>query len=56
MWFNVADSVSNDYGAYVNWEEEFYICPECGEPVYKEDWEDNDFEGCLCPICGFSEE
>lgn len=56
-WFNVANSVSNDYGALVDFDERFFICPECGEPIYEDDWTDVDFEdGTICPICGFNED
>ena len=54
-WFNVANSVSNDYCTLVDFDERFFICPECGEPIYDEDWNDTDFENnTICPICGFN--
>ena len=28
---------------------EFIICPECGEPIYEEDYMENN----LCPCCEF---
>ena len=49
----VAESV---YGVQVDWEEGFYVCPECGEPVYNEDWTDEDLSNEFCPICGFVDE
>lgn len=30
-------------------EDRFFICPECGEPIYEEDWEGYDLS--MCPIC-----
>ena len=30
-WQYVATFVERDYGAYVDWDEEFFECPECGE-------------------------
>ena len=51
MWKEIALELEEIYGAYVEYEEGFFICPECGEPVYKEDWDDGDFEDCKCPIC-----
>jgi len=56
MWEINARIVENVYGGYVDREEEFYNCPECGEPVYKCDWDDEEFDTVLCPICGFVEE
>ncbi len=57
MWEYVARKVEKEYGAYVDWDERFYICPECGEPIYEADWLDVDFvipeDGVECPICEF---
>lgn len=57
-WENIARWVSRDYGVQVDWEEEFFICPECGEPIYKCDWQEEDyflghkFTGTVyCPVC-----
>jgi len=56
MWEENAKYVEQVYGAYVNWEERFYECPECGEPVYECDWLNDELCDFLCPICKFSEE
>ena len=53
MWKDNAVIVETVYSGYVDWEERFYLCPECGEPIYEEDWETNYL---LCPIFGFNEE
>ena len=50
-WENNAHKVKNDYGGFVDWEERFYNCPFCGEPVYDDDWADDELEIYLCPIC-----
>ena len=42
-WNRLANEVELVYGGYVNREEEFFICPECDEPIYKSDWLDSDF-------------
>ena len=56
-WYWAAKIVEEDYGSFVNWEEEYFICPECGEPVYADDWHDNDFShGYICPICELEDE
>ena len=57
MWEYVARKVQEEYGARVDWNERFYICPECGEPIYETDWNETDFvvfeNGVRCPICEF---
>ena len=57
IWNRMANRVEWDYGCQVDWKEKFFICPDCGEPVYCDDWDWHDFldEGNndCCPICGF---
>lgn len=55
-WEENAKYVSRIYGSHVDWEERFYICPECEEPVYECDWADEELRAHLCPICEFEEE
>ena len=55
QWLHNAHIVENLYGGYVDWEERFYQCPECGEPIYECDWSDEELEQ-LCPVCGLFEE
>jgi formylmethanofuran dehydrogenase subunit E len=54
-WDYVADIIDKDYGGYVDYEEKFYICIECGEPIYECDYGRID-DGMLCPVCEFTEE
>ncbi len=50
-WNYVAKYVIEEiYGGYVDWEEEFFICPECSEPIYKCDYPTFPV-GILCPVC-----
>jgi hypothetical protein len=49
-WEYVASFVEKDYGGYVNWDEEFFNCPECGEPIYKCDYPYISL-GMICPVC-----
>lgn len=49
-WTYVATFLERDYGAYVDWEEEYYICPECGEPIYKCDYPHMKLR-MMCPVC-----
>lgn len=39
------------YGGEVNWEERYYICLECGEPIYEDEWTRSEFIDFVCPIC-----
>lgn len=57
-WENMAHFLEREYGAFIDWDEEFFECPECGEPIYKCDWQEEDyflghaFTGSFyCPIC-----
>ena len=53
QWEINARYVEKVYGVYANYDEGFYICSECGEPVYSVDWEEADLYDCFCPICEF---
>lgn len=55
MWEANAKIVEEVYGGFVDWEERFYNCPECGEPIYEDDWTTR-YLLELCPVCGFSDE
>lgn len=55
QWEFNANYVSMTYGSQVDWQERFYICPECGEPVYDCDWTDEELREVLCPICEYNE-
>lgn len=50
-WYAAAQYCEETYGVYVNWDEEWFLCPECGEPLYADDFEDWDWASC--PICDF---
>lgn len=39
------------FGVEINLEEEYFNCPECGEPIYYIDWY-NLKDYWHCPICG----
>lgn len=51
QWEKNAIEVRDTYGTHVDWEERFYECPECGEPIYECDWSERELEHYLCPIC-----
>lgn len=55
-WEKIAHLIEVNYGTQVDWEERFFICPECREPIYEADWDDTDLyyvdgNDFLCPIC-----
>jgi hypothetical protein len=51
FWERVARHCEEEYGTHIDWEDRFFICPECGEPIYECDWEDEDLR--FCPVCDF---
>ena len=57
-WEKVAHAVEEETGTFVDWDEEFFICPECSEPIYKCDWQNEDYflghaytGRIYCPVC-----
>ena len=52
-WKDAAKYCRREYGIHVDNGEEFFICPDCGEPILKEDWEDYE-NWDECPICEFN--
>lgn len=52
-WKANAIYVERECGSFVNYDEEFYLCPECGEPVYSCDWSAGELLDYVCPICGW---
>lgn len=55
IWEVNAKIVESTYGGFVDWDERFYNCPECGEPIYECDWSNEELLD-ICPICGFTDE
>lgn len=51
QWEKNAYIVITLYDSHVDWEERFYECPFCGEPVYECDWGKKDLSNFICPIC-----
>ena len=50
-WRECAKYCETTFGCYVDWDEEFFHCPECDEPIYACDWWTHDWDSC--PICEF---
>ena len=38
-WKDAAKYCRREYGVYVDEGEGFFICPDCGEPLYEDDWD-----------------
>lgn len=51
-WFEAGTYCEETYGMTMNAKEGYFVCPECGEPIFEEDWKDHD-DWEVCPICGF---
>ncbi len=57
-WHEFATHCLSAYGVFVDWHEGFFICPECEEPIYEDDWDNEDYwlheeyhGKWYCPIC-----
>lgn len=48
-WEQAAEYCYLTFGIQVDYEEGFFVCPECGKLIYGEDWGECDFS--MCPIC-----
>ena len=55
-WKFNANICEEYYGVFVDWDEQFYTCPECGEPIYACDWTEKELEEVICPVCGYMDE
>lgn len=51
-WEIVAKYIEEELGGFVDWDERFFNCPACGEPVYESDWL-TWWPWKRCPICDF---
>lgn len=52
-WRYAAKYVEEELGGFVDWDEEFFTCPECGEPIYRSDWSEHG-QWEICPVCGYT--
>ena len=42
-WEEIAKKVAENFGVTVDNECHFFICPECDEPIYEDDWKERDY-------------
>lgn len=57
IWWKINAKWANTfYKSEVNYDKGFYLCPECGELIYDDDWSEQDLKDFLCPICKYNEE
>lgn len=52
-WWKIAVYAENAFGT-TDWHERSFTCPECGEPIFEDDWENRDLkvnDAYICPIC-----
>ena len=48
-WEKAAKLCEELFGTFVDWDERFFICPECDEPIYECDFKDHGWY--TCPVC-----
>lgn len=56
LFMQYAEMIEDDFGMQYDREENFYVCPECGDPIYfcdLVDLKDYPWWSCPCPVCGF---
>ena len=54
LFYKIAHYCEKTYGVQYDRDEKFFCCPECGEPLYKADWDDDEFIDDIhinCPVC-----
>ena len=56
-WLQIAHLIEVNYDSLIDWNDRFFYCPKCHEPVYEDEWESEDdfLDGSnnfICPICG----
>lgn len=53
-WEEAARYCEDVYGIWIDWEDRFFHCPECDEPIYECDWgPESTADWSMCPICEF---
>ena len=52
-WHEAGTYCEETYGMTMNTKEGYFVCCECGEPIFEDDWREHD-DWDVCPICGFN--
>lgn len=53
-YWEIAASLAEEQGSECNYEEGYFVCPHCNEPVFEGDWTDDQMfkdNSVMCPIC-----
>lgn len=55
-WLQIAHLIEVNYDSLIDWNDRFFYCPKCHEPVYEDEWESEDdfldgHNNFICPIC-----
>ena len=50
-WLEAAVYCEETFGMSLNTKEGYFVCPECGELLFEQDWKGHSWE--VCPICDF---
>ena len=53
-YWELAAGLAEEQGSECNYEEGYFICPHCNEPVFEGDWTDDQMfkdNSVMCPIC-----
>ena len=54
-WNKIAHLIEVNYGSLIDWDDRFFYCPECHEPIYEDEWANLDLidgnNNFICPIC-----
>ena len=55
-WLQIAHLIEVNYDSLIDWNDKFFYCPKCHEPVYEDEWASFDLidgnNNFICPICG----
>ena len=41
-WLQIAHLIEVNYDSLIDWNDRFFYCPKCHEPVYEDEWESED--------------